>query len=129
MPHAAAPCHGGIGKTTIAKGVFNKLHGSSPELLPCSFVQLEFGLSASKMAAMQRQLLRDLASADRQEVDTSAAGRTELAASLHKNKVLLVLDNVWDGQLEELLPESILEVLGEGSTVLVTSRAAEVAKY
>jgi adenylate kinase len=119
---------GGIGKTTIAKGVCNQLHGGSPELR-CSFVQLEFGLSANKMAARQRQLLRELASTNKQEVDTPAAGRTELASSLRKKKILLVLDNVWDGQLEELLPENILEVLGEGSMVLVTSRDAEVAKY
>jgi NB-ARC domain len=39
----------------------------------------------------------------------------------------VVIDNVWGDQLEWLLPRNIMQVLGEGSMVLVTSREATAA--
>jgi hypothetical protein len=110
---------GGIGKTTLARIVFNKLHGKDPTV-PCCFVGLEPGTNKDGIVAVQRHILKKLGNGA--DVFSAEEGRKELAAQLGSKKVLLVVDNVWDDQLEQLLPRGIMEVLGEGSSVLVTSR-------
>jgi DNA polymerase III delta prime subunit len=118
---------GGIGKTTLAKAVFNELHGSDPAL-PCCFVQLEPGLGEADISERQRHLLKDLAHVTNPMVHTTAAGRKELARALQGKRVLMVVDNVWGVQLELLLSRSMLQDLCLGSMVLVTSRESGAAK-
>jgi hypothetical protein len=118
---------GGIGKTTLARAVFNQLHAGNPAL-PCCFVQLEPGLQKADIAEKQRQLLKDLAHVNNLMVHTTAAGRKQLARCLAGKHVLMVVDNVWGVQLESLLPRSMLQDLGAGSMVLVTSRESGAAK-
>jgi hypothetical protein len=118
---------GGIGKTTLARAVFNKLHGGNPAL-PCCFVQLEPALEEASIVQRQCQLLQQLAHVINPSVHTTAAGRKQLAHSLAGKRVLMVVDNVWGVQLESLLPRSMLQDLGAGSMVLITSRESGAAK-
>jgi tRNA A37 threonylcarbamoyladenosine biosynthesis protein TsaE len=119
---------GGIGKTILAKAVFNQLHGSDPAL-PCCFVQLlEPGLEEAAIVQRQCQLLEELAHVDNPRFHDAEAGRKQLACGLAGKRVLLVVDNVWGDQLELLLPRSMLQDLGAGSMVLVTSREPGAAK-
>jgi hypothetical protein len=69
----------------------------------------------------QSRLLKDLAAVDAQ-LDDAEEGRSKLARELRGKSVLVVVDNVWGDQLEFLLPEGFMQLLGEGSMVLVTSR-------
>jgi hypothetical protein len=113
----------GMGKTTLAKAVFNQLH-QRDDTVPCHFARLNPEMKhSSDMVPAQQALLEQLAPyADVPECFTAAEGRQLLEASLRGTTVLLVVDNVWGQQLSWLLPGNIMEVLGEGSMVLVTSR-------
>jgi hypothetical protein len=113
---------GGIGKTTLAKAVFNKLHGRD-RTVPCCFLGLDPSMqSHEQFLPAHRALLQELAPEATFE-DVAADPVLELlVARLRGKKVLVVVDNVWGHQLQSLLPGSIMEVLGEGSIVLVTSR-------
>jgi hypothetical protein len=113
----------GIGKTTLAKAAYNFLTRHDPTL-PCRFVQLEPDMGAAGIAAAQSGLLAAVVHAMRE----AGEGPVQLASALRGVKVLLVVDGAQDNQLALLLPKNIMEVLGEGSMVLVTSRDAAVAE-
>jgi hypothetical protein len=112
----------GMGKTTLAKAVFNQLH-QRDNTVPCHFAGLNPEVKRpDEVVAAQQALLEALLYADVPIIPNAAAGRQVLAAQLRGKKVLLVVDNVWGQQLSWLLPGNIMEVLGQGSMVLVTSR-------
>jgi hypothetical protein len=122
----------GSGKSTLAKVVFNRLHAQDPTT-PCCYIDLKG--EHSQLPAAMRRIREQLAFEEKQVADALEVGRKELAAGLLRDtKVLLVVDNVWRDQLECLLPfkgssvssssrssSSFMELLGEGSMVLVTS--------
>jgi hypothetical protein len=113
---------GGIGKTTLARAAFNRLHANNPTLPSC-FLCLDPDMSEADIMRKQRQLLLELACVtDVTDVSTAEQGRAKLATKLKGKKVLLVVDNVWDTRLEFLLHKDTVRLLGEGSMVLATSR-------
>jgi hypothetical protein len=113
---------GGIGKTTLAQAVFNALHVRD-RTVPCCFLRLDAAVREERsLVEAQLEALKQLVLVDDVQLKTAEQGRRVLAQKLTGRRVLLVVDNVWGGQLQKLLPGNIMEVLGEGSVVLVTSR-------
>jgi hypothetical protein len=118
---------GGIGKTTMAKVLFNQLH-EMDRTMPCCFLRLDPEGREASIVEKQQELLRGLTCAPTAGFSTAAEGQQLLGRKLRGKKVLVVVDNVWDRQLEQLLPGDILQaVLGPGSMVLVTSRESGAA--
>jgi hypothetical protein len=105
----------GAGKTTLAKAVFNTLH-EQDRTVPCHLARLNPEMSYDDVVHERRALMEELAPS------FGAGGEQKLEERLRGKRVLLVVDNVWEYQLKWLLPCNIMEVLGEGSVVLVTSR-------
>jgi hypothetical protein len=121
---------GGIGKTTLAKTVFNQLKASNPTL-PCCFVRLDPGMKVvdDVVQQQQQQLLQELARhSDDIPPHSAEMGQHLLADKLGGKRVLLVVDNVWGRQLEWLVNKRTMkELLDNGSMVLVTSREVAAA--
>jgi hypothetical protein len=115
------PITGGIGKTTMAKRLCNRLSQAFPKRAVIS-------LDADDHDGKESQ--RHLASALKQlgaKDDASSASAAELLTRLARlvaqEPVLLVVDNVWTSdQLDNLLPRSF----HPGSRLIVTSRFAEL---
>jgi hypothetical protein len=119
---------GAIGKTTLAKAVFNELH-ERDRTVPCHFLELSPEIKDAKaLLPKQRELLLHLAFERALAPTDSDHARRLIASKLEGRKVLLVVDNVWGDQLKWLLPGNIMAVLGEGSVVLVTSQDQDVVK-
>jgi hypothetical protein len=119
---------GGIGKTTLARAVFNELHARN-RMLRCCFVELDPDTTGARLVEKQCQMLNCLSDKHVSALDGTEKGRQELLRVLHDRKVLLVVDNVWGDHLEFLLPSTIMQVLGPGSMVLVTSRRQDAARH
>jgi replication-associated recombination protein RarA len=94
---------GGIGKTTLARAVFNHLHANHPTL-PCCFLGLDPDTKVAAIPQKQQQLLKDLARVERGTPSNAEEGRGLLAETLQGKRVLLVVDNVWGDRLGFLLP-------------------------
>jgi DNA polymerase III delta prime subunit len=120
---------GGIGKTTLAKAVFNELHERN-RTVPCCFLAVGPDTKdANALLEKQRKLLQELAGdGEREPSDASEALRL-MEEKLRGKRVLVVVDSVWGDQLKHLLPDSVLEVLGKGSVVLATSRDQDAAEH
>ena len=105
---------GGIGKTFLARALFNELR---MEFVACCFLEVGGLPGAAALLQLQTVMLRDLCGIALQPASVTE-GRAQLAARLHSAQVLLVLDNIWmPAQLDALLVP-----VGKGSCVLVTSR-------
>jgi hypothetical protein len=118
----------GIGKTTLAKAVFNELHERDPTT-PCCFLEVWPGIRDSNaLLQMQRTLLQEL-SGQKLELSNSSQAVRLMEQKLRGRRVLVVVDNVWGNQLEQLLPACALKVLGEGSVVLVTSQDQDADEH
>jgi hypothetical protein len=114
---------GGIGKTMLAKAVYNQVQKQDPTAL-CHFLRLDPHVNNSSSIMMkQMELLKGLlAGIGSVKVESIDHGRQQLLGTLTGRRVLLVVDNVWGDQLKLLLPNDLIKVLGVGSVVMVTSR-------
>ena len=115
---------GGIGKTTIAKVVYNELS--------CEFEYMSFLESIGEvpntegLRQLQRQLLDDILKGEgSQNINNVDQGASMIKIILSSKRVFIVLDDVGDqNQLKALLRHR--ECLGEGSRVIITTRNKHV---
>ncbi|KAL6328617.1 hypothetical protein AAG906_003302 [Vitis piasezkii] len=115
---------GGIGKTTIAKVIYNEL---SCEFECMSFLENIREVSNTQgLSHLQNQLLGDILEGEGSQNINSVAHKASMIKDILLSKrVFMVLDDVDDpSQLEYLLGHR--EWLGEGSRVIITTRNKHV---
>ncbi|MED6119790.1 hypothetical protein PIB30_014837 [Stylosanthes scabra] len=109
---------GGVGKTTIAKAVYNQIRYSfdRPMFLP----NIREMWEKNKLVFLQEQLLNFICKAGVQ-VQSIASGVAKLKEKLCQEKVLIVLDDVTNiYQLNALCGSR--EWFGPGSVIIITTR-------
>ena len=109
----------GIGKTTIAKEVFNKL---CDEFEGSSFLLNVKEKSESKdMVLLQQQLLHDILRQNTEKINNVDRGKVLIKERLWRKRVLVVVDDVDHlDQLNALMGER--SWFGRGSRVIITTR-------
>ncbi|XP_039165495.1 disease resistance protein RPV1 [Eucalyptus grandis] len=114
---------GGIGKTTLAKVVYNKL---STNFDSCSFISdIREASQGSGLLNMQRQLLSDIIGNVVVEPSSIDHGKNMIKNRFCRKKVLIFLDDVdHEHQLMALVAKE--EWFGSGSRIVVTTRDRSV---
>ncbi|XP_057836022.2 disease resistance protein RPV1 isoform X2 [Cryptomeria japonica] len=109
---------GGVGKTTLAKELYNR---KSSSFQSCSFVfAVRDAASRNALHEKQKKLLQDIG-LNGLDFDDIEEGKSALANRLRSVRALIVLDDVDHKiQLDALLPSR--DCLGSGSLVIVTTR-------
>jgi len=115
---------GGIGKTTIARTIFDKY---SPEYEGCCFLNVKEEVERHGLSNLQEKLISELMEGE--GLYTSGTNKATILNSVERRmirkKVLIVLDDVnTPKQLKYLIGKPIC--FGPGSRVLVTSRDMRV---
>lgn len=113
------PDMGGIGKTTIARVVYDRIR---LEFDGCSFLANVSEISKKRgIVFLQEQLLRDILKDKKIRITDVYRGVSMIKKSLNSRKVLIVLDDVAErDQLEFLAGNS--HWFGPGSRVIITTR-------
>ncbi|XP_056163725.1 disease resistance protein L6-like [Syzygium oleosum] len=116
---------GGIGKTTVAKVIFNQLSSHFGKC--CSFLEDVRESSSTKegIVQLQKKLLCDIVgSGSAEKVINSDHGMRMIGKILRTKKVLVVLDDVDNKELiRKLLGNDILH---SGSRIIITTRITTV---
>ncbi|CAI9775325.1 unnamed protein product [Fraxinus pennsylvanica] len=111
---------GGIGKTTLAKAVYNKLARHFENRSFISNVRETFA-KPDGLLLLQNELIKDLYKSSENHVDGNNAFMIAIRRIFQEKQVLLVLDDVDDAnQLNELA--ICREWLHEGSRIIITTR-------
>jgi len=116
---------GGLGKTTTAKGIYNKIHR---KFVHRSFIEniRQTCESDKGYIRLQQQLLSDLFKT-KEKIHNIASGTITINKRLSAKKVLIVLDDVTKVQQVKALCGNY-KCLGLGSVLIVTTRDAHVLK-
>ncbi|KAI6687175.1 hypothetical protein NL676_024003 [Syzygium grande] len=111
---------GGIGKTTVARAVYDKICGKFVD--GCSFLANVREISEKNdLVYLQNQFLGDILHEDNLRIGDDQRGANMIKERLQQKKVLLVLDDVDEmEQLEKLAGD--LDWLGHGSRIIITTR-------
>ncbi|KEH23568.1 disease resistance protein (TIR-NBS-LRR class) [Medicago truncatula] len=111
---------GGIGKTTIAKAAYNKIHHDfeAKSFLPNV---REVWEQDNGVVSLQQQLLSDIYKTTKIKIDTVESGKMILQERLRHKRIFLVLDDVNKlDQLNALCGSH--GWFGEGSRIIITTR-------
>ncbi|WCJ30639.1 Disease resistance protein (TIR-NBS-LRR class) family [Euphorbia peplus] len=114
---------GGIGKSTIAKEVYNLIHH---KFVGSCFLENVREVSSSKgIVHLQRQVLSEVSRTKHEKIETPAIGLNLIVQKLRRSKVLLVLDDADER-------DHVHKILGNcdwlfpGSRVIVTTRMKDL---
>ncbi|XP_061993986.1 disease resistance protein RPV1-like [Rosa rugosa] len=106
---------GGIGKTTIAKDVFNSIHHK----FECSCFLAD--VRSNALGQLQETLLFDILGDSTLKVHNADKGVYLIKTRMRNKKVFLILDDVSHcSQLQNLVPSP--DCFGPGSRILITTR-------
>ncbi|KAL3745605.1 hypothetical protein ACJRO7_014687 [Eucalyptus globulus] len=114
---------GGVGKTTLAKIIYNRL---SHHFEACCFLSDIRGTSELKgIEVLQNQLISDILKRKRSNISNVEEGIKIIQNSLRDRKVLVLLDDVdqmahWDALIGKVA------LLGLGSRIIITSRNRDI---
>ncbi|XP_056166898.1 disease resistance protein L6-like isoform X2 [Syzygium oleosum] len=117
---------GGMGKTTIAKVVFNKLCSYFGKC--CSFLEdVRERSTKESIVQLQKKLLSDIVgSGSVEKVEDSEQGMRTIGEALCNKKVLVVLDDVDNKEhIKKLIGNSNLHL---GSRIIITTRDTSILK-
>ncbi|XP_039162110.1 disease resistance protein RUN1-like isoform X3 [Eucalyptus grandis] len=118
---------GGIGKTTLAKVVFNELSSDFGKC--CCFLEDIRANSSHEngLVELHRKLLSEISNRTGMwSIDNSDDGMKRIEKVLHNKKVLIILDDIDKGtQVEKLVGEKTLYY---GSRILITTRNKDVLR-
>ncbi|KAI6705263.1 hypothetical protein NL676_008225, partial [Syzygium grande] len=113
----------GVGKTTLAKVVYNKI---SHLFDGCSFLQnVRDEIEQKRVVSLQKKLIQDLKRGACPKVESSNEGTTIIQHLFKTNRVLIVLDDVDDLKQIEPLAEQ-LTWFDLGSIIILTTRRKNV---
>ncbi|XP_061991090.1 disease resistance protein RPV1-like [Rosa rugosa] len=108
---------GGIGKTTIAKAVFNSICYK----FETSCFLADVRSNSNDLAQLQERLLHDVLRDSNLKVSSVDQGVSFIKERMQNKKVLLILDDVsHSSQLKNLVPSP--DCFGPGSRILITTR-------
>ncbi|XP_050105398.1 disease resistance protein RUN1-like [Malus sylvestris] len=111
----------GLGKTTVAKAIFNKHHHSFDG---ASFLQ---NVREKKLVDLQEQLLSDILKWAYIVESTMDEGTEEIEQLLRNRRVLVVIDGVDSVEQLDALPIKP-DSFGPGSRIIITSRNEHLLK-
>lgn len=115
---------GGIGKTTMAKELFNRKH--SDYTRSCFLSDVRENASKTSLILLQSKLLKGLTKLDIQ-IEHIGEGIQKLKDQLSFFRTLIILDDVDNAdQVDALLPLEVKHVLRSDSLILITSRDKNV---
>ena len=116
---------GGIGKTTLAREIYNKIF---PDFEASSFIDNIREESENQcLVSLQKQLLSKILMSTQENISNVYEGINVLRKRLRNKKVLIVLDDVnEEEQLKALAGKD--EWFGVGSIIIVTSRDRHLLK-
>ncbi|KAH0745183.1 hypothetical protein KY285_006840 [Solanum tuberosum] len=113
---------GGVGKTTLAKAVFDTL---SPQFQGTSFLADVKETNINEMHSLQNILLSELLREDKKYVNNKEEGKHLMAHRLHFMKVLVVLDDINHHDHWEYLAGDF-RWFGLGSRIIATTRNKQI---
>ncbi|XP_068478251.1 disease resistance protein RUN1-like isoform X2 [Phaseolus vulgaris] len=114
---------GGSGKTTLAKAIYNQIHGTFTKK---SFIEDIAEVSQTRgLVHLQEQLLSDVLKT-KVKISSAEMGRSMIWERLYGKRVLVVLDDV-----KKYDPLDLWEIspwFGEGSVMIITTRDEDLPR-
>ncbi|XP_039169425.1 disease resistance protein RUN1 [Eucalyptus grandis] len=112
---------GGMGKTTLAKIVYNRL---SKDFSYCCFLS---NIRETEITRLQKQLISTICGGQCSDINNIMEGKKEIKQRLRDKKVLLLLDDAdEESQLDALVQKR--EWFAKGSMIIITTRDRKILK-
>ncbi|KAF7851319.1 hypothetical protein BT93_L4099 [Corymbia citriodora subsp. variegata] len=111
---------GGIGKTTLARAVFDKIHGQFDDGC-CFLANVRESSKKNGLEYLQNQFIGDILQQDNLRIRDDQRGANMIKERLRHKKVLIILDDVDEKEQLEKLAGG-LDWFGCGSRIIITTR-------